>query len=64
MTRKEFNEFRKEKRFYLKILKNQIQDMQDIIRHFKFGKGNVFHSSNINEIELIRTQSIFRKDKI
>tara|TARA_Y100000310_G_C20070475_1_gene529143 strand:+ start:324 stop:518 length:195 start_codon:yes stop_codon:yes gene_type:complete len=64
MTRKEFNEFRKEKRFYLKILKNQIQDMQDIIRHFKFDTGNVFHSSNINEIELIRTQSIFRKDKI
>ena len=64
MTRKEFNEFRKEKRFYLKILKNQIQDMQDIIRHFKFDKGNVFHSSSINEIELIRTQSIFRKDKI
>jgi len=64
MTRKEFNEFRKEKRFYLKILKNQIQDMQDIIRHFKFDTDNVFHSSNINEIELIRTQSIFRKDKI
>ena len=63
MIRKEFNEFRKEKNHYLKIIKNQIIDMNYSISQFKYSNAGPFQSSTFNEIELLHTQHIFRKDK-
>ena len=64
MIKKEFNAFKKEKKIYLKILKKQIFDIEYARSHFKHMNAIPFQSATLNEMELLRTQHIFRKDKI
>ena len=59
MIKKEFNAFKKEKKIYLKILKKQIFDIEFI----ELARSS-YKSATLNEMELLRTQHIFRKDKI